>query len=88
MRAVCAAAMIALLIGPAHAQNGQAKPPGPPPAAPKSQQEIERERAAEKAYQNSLRNIPDQAPADPWGIVRSDKPKAAAKPAPAKPPTN
>jgi hypothetical protein len=76
MKVICAAAVIAMLAGQAFAQG---KTPGPPPPAPKSQQEIEAERAAEKAYKNSLRNIPDQPPADPWGNARSmDAPKAAA----------
>ncbi len=85
MRVFGAAAIIALLAGPAFAQGAV---PKPPPTPPKSQQEIENDRAAERAYKNSLRNIPDKPPADPWGIVRSDDaPKAAAKPAPAKPRT-
>jgi hypothetical protein len=79
VRVFCAIAMIALLAGPAYAQN-QKPPPGPPPAPPKSQQEIEAERAAERAYKSSLGNIPDKAPADPWGNARSmDAPKTAAK---------
>jgi hypothetical protein len=85
-RIICTAALIATLAGPAYGQiSGQTKTPGPPPPPPKSQQEIEAERSAERAYKNSLRNIPDQPPADPWGNARSlDTPKAAAK---AKPPT-
>ena len=42
-------------------------------------------RDAERAYKRSLSNIPDEAPADPWGHVRSDSPsKPVAKP-PVKP---
>jgi hypothetical protein len=80
MRALFAAVMIALLASePAFAQP---KTPGPPPPPPKSRQEIEAERAAEKAYQNSLRSIPDQGPTDPWGTVRPPKADkgSAAKP--------
>jgi hypothetical protein len=85
MRVLGAAAMIALLAGPAYAQS---KTPGPPPPPPKSQQEIEAERAAERAYKSSLGNIPDQPPADPWGNARSlDAPKAAAKTPAVKPRT-
>jgi len=82
MRIICAAAMIAMLAGPAYGQaGGQNKTPGPPPPPPKTQQEIDNDRAAEQAYKNSLRNIPDKPPADPWGDARSlDAPKAAAKP--------
>jgi hypothetical protein len=84
MRTICAAAMIAILAGPAFAQTTKA-PSGPPAAAPKSHHEIEEEREAEKAYKNSLSNIPDKPAADPWGNARGvDAPKAAAK-TPAKP---
>jgi hypothetical protein len=75
--------MIALLLaGPAYAQKGA---PAPAAQPPKSPAEIEAEKSAERAYKNSLRNIPDQPPADPWGGARSiEAPKAAAKDAPAK----
>jgi hypothetical protein len=84
MRVFCAAAIIALLSGPAFAQmstKGDAKPP--PPGA-KTQTEIDADKAAERAYKNSLGNIPDQAPADPWGGARnidthSDKKTGAVK---------
>jgi hypothetical protein len=77
MRVLYAAALMAVLAGPAYAQG---KPSGPPPAPPKSQQEIEADRAAERAYQSSLGNIPDQPAADPWGNARSiDAPKISAK---------
>ena len=81
MRAVCAVAMIAMLAGPVYAQSqGRGQTPGPPPPPPKSQQEIDAERAAERAYKNSLGNIPDKPPADPWGNARSlDGPKNPAK---------
>jgi hypothetical protein len=83
MRALCAAAVIALLAGPAYAQNSIPKY-GDVPAA-KTPNQIEEERTAEKAYQKSLGNIPDQTPSDPWGNARSvDTPKAVAKPSPAK----
>jgi hypothetical protein len=84
MRVFAAAAVIALLAGPAYAQSqsipryGEADPK-------KSPQQIEADREAERAYKRSLGNIPDQGPTDPWGNVRSDSaPKAAAKAAPAK----
>lgn len=84
-RALGAAALLALLGGPAYAELGGKAPPGPPPPAAKSQKEIESERAADQAYKNSLKNIPDKPPADPWGNARStDAPKTAVKTAPAK----
>ncbi len=82
-RIFCAAAMIALLAGPAFAQslpsvNDTAKKTD----AAKTQQERDSERAAEQAYKRSLGNIPDQGPTDPWGNARTlEKPKATEKPA-------
>jgi hypothetical protein len=84
MRVFAAAAVIALLAGPAYAQS-QAVPRYGDVDKTKSPQEIEGEREAERAYKRSLGNIPDKTPTDPWGNVRSDSPpKAAAKAAPAK----
>jgi hypothetical protein len=84
MRVFAAAAVIAILAGPAYAQS-QSVPRYGDIEKKKSPQEIEAEREAERAYKRSLGNIPDQGPTDPWGNVRSDSaPKAAAKAAPAK----
>jgi hypothetical protein len=81
MRIMYAAIMIGLLATPACAQSQNKAPPGPPPPPPKSQQEMKAEKAAQDAYENSLRNIPDQAPADPWGGARSlDASKTPSKP--------
>jgi hypothetical protein len=82
MRVICAAAITALLAGPGYAQSSQSKSqsPGPPLPPLKSQQEIDAERKAEQAYKNSLGNIPDQPPADPWGNARSaNTPQTTAK---------
>jgi hypothetical protein len=80
---VASAALLALTAGPVFAQGARAPQADPPP--PKSQTQIDGERAAERAYNNSLGNIPDKAAADPWGGARSlDAPKAAEKPAAAK----
>ena len=71
--------MAALLSGPAFAQsphiNLLVDGPG------KTQEEIEKQQAAEKAYKDTLRQIPDAATSnDPWGGVRNrDQPKASAK---------
>jgi hypothetical protein len=84
MRVFAAAAVIAILAGPAYAQS-QPVPRYGDIDNKKSPQEIEAERESERAYKKSLGNIPDQGPTDPWGSVRSDSaPKAAAKAAPAK----
>ena len=89
MKVFCMAAVIVLVASPAFAQNGAPslnllmdnKPP-------KSQEEKDAEAARDKAYQDSLKKIPDaKAPADPWGNVRSpDAPKTVTK-ASAKPKT-
>jgi hypothetical protein len=83
MRILRAAIMMALLVaGPAYAQKAAPPPPSQPPKSPS---EIEAEKSTERAYKNSLRNIPDQPPADPWGGARAvEAPKAAAKDPPAK----
>jgi hypothetical protein len=82
MRRLRAAAIFAVLLaGPANAQRAPAAPGEPP----KSPTQIEQEKESENAYKRSLRNIPDQPPADPWGGARAvDAPKPAAKDTPAK----
>jgi hypothetical protein len=81
MRVLCAATVIALLAGPAYAQAPQAPIAkyGEINKPDKTPQEIEADRAADKAYKNSLGNIPDKGPSDPWGSVRVDPPKPAPK---------
>ena len=84
MRMIGIVAVLALLAGPASAQNMQQYGE---PDKDKTQAEIAREKDAEQAYKRSLGNIREQQKSnDPWGTVRSDNaaPKAAAK-APAKP---
>lgn len=69
MRVLQAAALLTLLLtGPVLAQ--QAKPP-PPSDPPKSPSQIEAEKSQDRAYKNSLSNIPDKPPADPWGGARA-----------------
>ena len=93
MRVLGAAVMIALLAGPAYAQNAVQRAGEPDHV--KTEQEKAGDRAAERAYRQSLGNIPDKGPTDPWGTMRSDNgpakaapknsTKAAAKNPPAKP---
>ncbi|WP_415914830.1 hypothetical protein [Rhodopseudomonas palustris] len=72
--------MIALLAGPAAAQQPVQKYGEPDPD--KTPAQIESEKRAERAYQKSLGNVPNAAPTDPWGTVRQDGPaKTAATPA-------
>jgi hypothetical protein len=94
MRVFRAAAIIALLAGPAYAQSsGDHVERYGETSKPKSETQIEADKQADKAYKNSLGNIPDKGPTDPWGNARSaDAPKeptkAATKTAPAKPRTS
>jgi len=75
MRAILAAAMIALLATTAFAQDNHVQRYGEKDKE-KSPTEIQAEKDAERAYQRSLGNIPDKGPSDPWGAVRSgDAPK-------------
>ena len=84
MRILGAAAVIALLAGPAYAQSPNINLI--PELQSKSPEEKEAEAARDKAYKESLKKIPNaKGSSDPWGNVRSnDAPKTAA---PAKPRT-
>ncbi len=84
MRILSAAAVIALLAGPAYAQAPHVNLISPLPS--KTPEEKEADAIKERAYKESLRKIPDsKASSDPWGNVRSaETPKSAA---PAKPRT-
>ena len=80
MRVFLAAAVIMALAQPAFAQQQQPMQRYGESDKDKTQQELQADRAAEKAYSNSLKNIPDKGPTDPWGTVRApDAPKTAAK---------
>jgi hypothetical protein len=81
MRVICAAAaIIAMLAGPVCAQ-GKAPKTLEEMMGAKTPEQIEKEKAADRAYKDSLKKIPDaKAPADPWGNARAtDTPKAATK---------
>jgi len=82
-----AVAVTALLAGPASAQSQQPMQKYGEPDKEKSATEKAAEREAEKAYNRSLGNIPEQKSSDPWGTMRGDSapPKAAAKAPQAKP---
>ena len=77
MKLLSVVAVIALLVGPVYAQNAVPKY-GETDKEKTSQQKAD-DREAERAYNKSLQNIPDQKSTDSWGSVRSDNaPKAAA----------
>jgi hypothetical protein len=84
MRVLRVAAMIALLTGPAYAQQ-MPNINMMPELTSKSPEEKEADEARDKAYKESLKKIPDaKSSSDPWGAVRStDTPKSAATKAPA-----
>jgi hypothetical protein len=71
--------LVACLGGPGYAQQAPIPKYGDEPKD-KTPQEKEADKAAERAYQRSLGNIPDHGPTDPWGTVRSnnDAPKESA----------
>jgi hypothetical protein len=78
MRIILAAAVLALLAGPAFAQNDDHVPRYGEEDKEKTPEQKRGEKAAQDAYQRSLSNIPDKGPTDPWGAVRStDTPKSA-----------
>jgi len=84
MRIFSAAAVIALLTGPAYAQMQTPNINLIPELSSKTPEEKEQEAVRDKAYRESLKKIPDaKTSSDPWGNVRSvDAPKTSA---PAKP---
>jgi hypothetical protein len=86
MRIFSAAAVIALLTGPAYAQMQTPNINLIPELGSKTPEEKEQEAVRDKAYRESLKKIPDaKTSSDPWGNVRSvDTPKTSA---PAKPRT-
>jgi hypothetical protein len=86
MRILSAAAVIALLTGPAYAQMQTPNINLIPELSSKTPEEKEQEAVRDKAYRESLKKIPDaKTSSDPWGNVRSvDTPKTSA---PAKPRT-
>jgi hypothetical protein len=80
MRVFCAALIIASLAGAAYAQEDDHVPRYREKDKEKSQSEIAADKRAARAYENSLKNIPDQGPVDPWGNARSaEAPKTTAK---------
>jgi hypothetical protein len=88
-RTLIAAGIIAMVTGPALAQQAPVQGYGEKDKD-KTLVQQQAEKDAERAYKRSLGNVPDKAPVDPWGSARSaeaPKPptKAAAKTAPAKP---
>lgn len=82
------AAVVALLAGPAYAQQ-MPNINLIPETKTLTPEEKEQEATQQKAYRDSLKKIPDaKASNDPWGNVRSaETPKTSATKTPAKPKT-
>ena len=78
MRILAAAAVMALLTVPAYAQAPKLNLLQD--GTSKTQEQKDAEAARDKAYQESLKKIPDaKGSVDPWGNVRgTDTPKASA----------
>ncbi|QPF95003.1 hypothetical protein [Bradyrhizobium commune] len=80
MRKIAVAIMLALIAAPALAQD-HVPQYGEQPKEKTESQKADDARA-ERAYQRSLNNVPDQKPVDPWGAARGDNaPKKSATPA-------
>ena len=74
MRLFSVVAVLALLTGPASAQMLNLLPE----LKTMTPEEKEQDAIRQKAYRDSLRQIPNNSNSvDPWGNVRSDAPKAA-----------
>ena len=79
VRAFIAASIIAMLAGPALAQQAPMQRYGEKDKD-KTWNQKEHEKEAERAYKRSLGNVPEKGPVDPWGNARSvEAPKADAK---------
>lgn len=82
MKAILASAtMILMLAAPAYAQSKEEVPTPEQMMGGKTPDVIEREKAADRAYKESLKKIPDaKASTDPWGNTRTVEPvKTGAK---------
>lgn len=84
MKVLFAAGAVAILAGPAFAQSQDSHDKMPTMEQmmdAKTPDQIEKEQAADKAYKESLKKIPDaKTSSDPWGSTRaSDAPGTATK---------
>jgi len=70
MRKIAVAVMLALIAAPALAQD-HVPQYGEQPKDKTASEKADDDRA-ERAYQRSLNNVPNQKPVDPWGTARGD----------------
>ena len=80
VRTFIAAGLVAMLAGPALAQQQAPMQGYGEKDKDKTLVQQQAEKDAERAYRRSLGNVPDKAAVDPWGSARStEAPKAAVK---------
>ena len=70
MHKIAVAVLLALMVAPALAEDRVLGPGEEPKEKTASQKDADDR--AERAYQRSLSNVPDQKPVDPWGTARGD----------------
>src|SRR3954467_14231435 len=79
-RTLIAAGIVAMLAGPALAQQQAPMQGYGEKDKDKTLVQQQAEKDAERAYRRSLGNVPDKGPVDPWGSARSaEAPKATMK---------
>jgi hypothetical protein len=69
-RVIVGLAAIVLLISPAYAQSRGKGGSKSPDGSQQTEDKKKKEAAADKAYKDALRRIPDQKVADPWAKLR------------------
>jgi hypothetical protein len=73
-----AGVIIAMLTGPAFAQDSHLSIPVNPEKPPPTQEEIEKQKAADRAYNTAIQKVPDKkSSVDPWGSIRPSSPSAS-----------
>ncbi|WP_027526272.1 hypothetical protein [Bradyrhizobium sp. Ec3.3] len=73
------AALMAVIAGPAYAQNAMPHINMMQDAPSKTDEEKAADAERDQRYKETMKKIPDaKASSDPWGGMRSDPPKAAA----------
>jgi hypothetical protein len=69
-RIIAGLAAIVLLITPAYAQSREKGASKRPDSSQQTEDKKKKEAAADKAYKDALRRIPDQKLSDPWAKIR------------------
>jgi hypothetical protein len=69
-RLIAGLAAIVLLISPAYAQSRGKGGSKSPDNSQQTEDKKKKDAAADKAYKDALRSIPDQKVSDPWAKIR------------------